>query len=787
MPKRGKLKIYFGYCPHEVLLAAVKEAGKYRRGADLDELLAERPDPAVLPGLARVNAHGRHPRRSDDVAELLAQGIDVVTTLRVSELSSVAETLPESVRVKNPLPDVVFSGANEVVLVDEPVGSDWEPLLPDGEFALLPDLRELALSRVAERLASHGRARSIPTEERVLVCVGPAPSCRAVVERAARLADAFHAEFTALYVETSRSKNLSEDAKKRLADNLAAAEALGATVYTVFGENIPSAVTDFAREGNITKVVLGRTRPAAFRRAPLVERLLKLSPGLDVYIIPAGGKKRPRPLTRPVATAKGGLLTVAAMAVCTGLCFALDRLGVSHTNIGILYFLCILLTASVAEGWVYGAASAVTGAVLLAYLFTEPEFALDLGSAQFYISIATMLAGALMASALTGKLRSQARAAAQKSLRTQMLFEASERLQAAGSRTEIAAALCGQLCQLLGEDVLYYPAEGGALGKPYCVPESGGETGSREAAEWCFRSATEAGAGTTAFSDQPRAYFPVKSGDGAVGVASIRGGKRDPFVQSLVYAMLGSAAAAEEKLRLAAAEREAVMRAEMERLSANILRSVSHDLRTPLTSISGSASMLLAGGISDGTRAELAQGIAEDADWLIRMVENLLSVSKMEGGAPGLTLRPELLEEVAEEAAAHAKVKREIEISAEELLLARMDAPLISQVIVNLLDNAAKFSPGAGKIRLCAFRRDNCVCVEVADEGPGVRDEEKEQIFKMFYSSASGGDSRRGFGLGLALAKSIVEAHGGEIYVRDNAPCGAVFGFTLKAEEIGNA
>ncbi len=361
-------------------------------------------------------------------------------------------------------------------------------------------------------------------------------------------------------------------------------------------------------------------------------------------------------------------------------------------------------------------------------------------------------------------------------------------------------AMAGQLTKLLERDLVLYPSDGKELLQPevYRAGNSEGREltidGEKAVADWVLRNNKRAGATTDTLGNARCLYLAIRAGSqvyGVVGIAIADGVSLDPFENSVLLSILGECALALESIRSAREKEDAAVLARNEQLRANLLRAISHDLRTPLTSIAGSAGNLLANyeKMDEADRVRTFTNIYDDSRWLINLVENLLAITRIEGGQVALNQSVELMEEVAAEALRHID-RRSTEYtirtdSTQELLLARIDAKLIVQVLINLVDNAIKYTPAGSEIQVHMEKRGQWVQVSVADNGPGIPNEQKPRIFDMFYSGANkAADSRRSLGLGLALCKSIVTAHGGTISVADNQPHGSVFTFTLPAGEV---
>ena len=456
----------------------------------------------------------------------------------------------------------------------------------------------------------------------------------------------------------------------------------------------------------------------------------------------------------------------------------------------------------VTSGRSYSLAASLLSVLIFNFFFTFPYFTL-MSDPSYIATFGVMFLVALLSSSLTTRIKRQAIQSANKAYRTEVLLETSRKLQKAEGLRAILAVTAAQLGKLLERDLLLYPVgEDGALQSPLAFPAAPGDDMSaclvpqeRAVAEWVLANNKHAGATTNTLPSARCLYMAVR-GTGrvlAVAAISLEDGQRPPdaFEKTLMVAILDECGLALEKETMARAKQKVEEAARQEALRANLLRAISHDLRTPLTSISGNAGILLeSGGALDAEkRGSLYRSIYDDAMWLIDLVENLLSITRIENGAVGLSLQPELLEEVFNEALSHLDrhaADHRISLSLEDdLLMADMDARLIVQVVINIVNNAVKYTPSGSRISLSAARHGDFVHVEIADDGPGIPDEAKAKLFDMFYTADNlRGDGRRGLGLGLSLCKSIITAHGGVISVEDNRPRGSIFRFTLRASEV---
>ena len=612
------------------------------------------------------------------------------------------------------------------------------------------------------------------TKEHILVCLSSAPSNARIIETAAKMAKAFGASFTALYVQTPASELMLDADKARLADNIRYAESLGANVATVIGDNVAFQIAEFSRLSGITKVVLGRSaapKKGLFKKQTLTDQLIALAPNLDVHIIPDMTVKQKEQKARLfgkrtlLSTLKDFGISALILAIASGISFGLHYMGFTDANIITVYILAVLVISVLTENRFCWVISSAAGVLLFNFFFTTPKFSLMAYDKGYPVTFLVMLVASLVTGSIAARMKSHAKQSVQTAYRTKILLDTNQMLAKAKSADEIFEIAVSQTKKLLALDAFALRENDlsklGITGTSLCKTES------------CT-------------------YYPIHASNTVYGAIGIQSTKTvDAFENSILLSILGECALALESERNAREKEASAILAEQEKLRANLLRTISHDLRTPLTSISGNADNLLANDevFDIETRRQIYTDIREDSEWLISLVENLLSVSRMGDGKSDIRMSAELVSDVIDEAVRRTeKNASEHKLTVKEndgILLARMDARLIVQVLINLIDNAIKYTPRGSEIEISAVEKDNEIAITVADNGHGIADEIKPRVFDMFYTGAEKiADSRRSLGLGLALCKSIVNAHGGEITVSDNKPHGAVFTFTLPKEEV---
>ena len=640
---------------------------------------------------------------------------------------------------------------------------------------------------------------------RVLVCLSSSTSNAKVIHAASKITAAFHGTLIALFVETPASPQMSDDDRKRLRSNMNLAEKLGARLETVSGDDVPYQIAEFARVSDISIIVIGQTNTVGGllrRKKSLTDRLVAYAPDLDYFIIPYYGTKiyvarKPAERNRKRVLTDYGIF-LASMIVSTAIGFLFSHLGFTDANIIMAYLLGLLVVSILTTHRAYSMVWSVISVLLFDLLFTTPRFTFYAYGTGYPVTFLIMLVAAFTISTLAIRLKQNAGQSAKAAQRMSVVLETDRQLSKAKSREEILSVLADQLTKLLNRSLVIYPAENEVLGDPVFYPAAGDTVPYRtneekQAVEWVLSHRKRAGATTDIFPEADYLYYCMRVQDYAYGVVGIavHDSPPDAAEQSVLASVVGECSLALENARNAREKEETMMLAENERLRANLLRAVSHDLRTPLTSIMGNADSLISCGdtLDAGTRNQLYSDIYQDAQWLTGMVENLLSASRMNEGKLNLNMTTELIDDMISEAVTH--LSRQLKNYTVErnnsgkLLFVKADARLIVQVVINLLDNAVKYAPEGSTIRIETAGQDGNVIVRIADEGPGIPDDQKDHIFDLFYTSGNPtGDSRRGLGIGLALCQSIIKAHGGTISVSDHKPHGAVFEFVLPEDEV---
>ena len=642
------------------------------------------------------------------------------------------------------------------------------------------------------------------TDEHILVCLSAAPSNQKIVDTAAKMANALQARFTALYVQTGTKSEALD--KEKLEEHIRYTEMLGAEIVTTHGENIPVQIAEYARLSNVTKIVIGQSnarRNHFFSKSTLTEKLIEIVPDIDIHIIPDAVKTRSyqkQPFTWYVEkpSAKDYFLTVFIFAVCTFIGLLFQKLKFTDTNIVTIYILGVLVTSIVTDGYLCSIAGSFLSVVLFCFFLTEPRMSFQTYAVGYPVTFFIMLISSVLTGALAAKLKTHAKMSAQLAFRTQVLFDTDRLIQKAQGETEILDVTCTQLIRLLNRNITAYVVENGTLSEgklfsrekedteDFLIPEE------QQIARWVYENRQRAGASTQYFPQAKCLYLAIRSGNSVYGVIGIPLQKEtlDFFEYSILLSVINECALAMENAKNAMEKEKNAVLAKNEQLRADLLRAISHDLRTPLCSISGNADMLLSNSdrLDEATKHQIYTDIYDESEWLIGVVENLLSITRLNDGRLKFKFTDQLLDEVISESLRHISQKHDdykIVADCEELVLARMDVRLIIQVLVNLIDNAIKYTPSGSVICIRGIKKDGKAQISVEDDGPGIPEEMKPHIFEMFYTGKTTVmDSHRSLGLGLALCHSIIEAHDGTLILTNHDPHGCNFTFTLPLSEV---
>ena len=789
--------------------------GEFLPEFDLGAALARRPRLILLDDLAHVNVRGsHHARRWQDVLELLDAGIDVYTTLNVHHLESLKDVVTQitGLVVRDTVPDTILQRADEVELVDLAPDDllvrlkEGKVHFPDsirhahGQFfrkGNLLALRELALRQTAENvdaqmrryMASVGIRKTWAAGDQLLVCVAADALSERLIRATRRMAGSLGAPWVALYVESAKHFKFSEGERNRLEENLRLAEKLGGETAVIEGAGrTDEDILAFARDRNITKIVLGKpSRPRwmdLFANSP-VDDLIRNSGDIDIYVITGEASREAAPRTfraRITSPLRNYLLAATAVAISTafaGLAFQRTETA----DIVMIYLLGILIVATR-----FGRGPSLLASLLSVaafdFIFVPPYFTFAVADFRHVGTFSVMLLVGVVIGNLTERIRAQARLARAREQRSQALFLLGQDLaRNAGTSALVASAIQNVATRFQGRAVVLLPDATGRLTAPSHPLAFLLDEREQEVAKWVQEHDDAAGLGTPTLPEARATYLPLRGARGNLGVLGLYPEGiptwLDPDQRQLLEAFANQTALALERSLLA--EQGAVdrRRVDEERLRNALLSSVSHDLRTPLGVITGAVSTALeTPDLSESVRRDLLLSAQEEAQRLQRLVNNLLDITRLESGS--LDQRTEWMP--VEEVVGAVLNRRELGAEAarvhtqlpEDLPLVAMDAVLMEQVLVNLLDNALKYSPPGSPVEIKAWAAWKSLTLSVTDQGPGIAPGEEERIFEKL-TRGEAGTSRPGAGLGLAICKGIVTAHGGQIRAVNRPQGGAQF------------
>ena len=809
----------------ESLLAGLESLPRRKvlhRGAtleefDLDAALARKPALLLVDELAHTNANGsRHVKRWQDVLELIDAGIDVNTTLNVQHLDSLNDVVAQvtGVVVRETIPDSVFDQADEIELVDLAVDDlrrrmeEGKVYIPDqaqramGSFfrpGNLIALREMALRRTADRvdaqMRNYRRDHSIqstwPVSERLIVSIGPSPFSAKLIRAAKRISERLHAEWIVAFVDTPHFASATEEMRQRVFSSLRLAEQLGAETVTITGNDIAGSLMQYARSRNVSKIVIGK------HAGPLWRRLLRgsvlddlISQSGDIEIIAISGEPQ-LPTARPVihtspqdwrdyAKATG----VVAVATLVSLAF---RATMNPVNLVMFYLLGVVAVASRSNRRVALFTSFLSVAAF-DFFCVPPYFTFATSDYEYVVTFAVMLTVAVIISTLTVRIRMQAAHAVQREARTQALYRLTRELTGETRAFEAARRAGVITSAVFGSTVvLFLPEDPGKISFRARTTEHLPFPQSEEGiAQWVFDHGQKAGKGMDTLPGASALYLPLKGSQQVLGVMAVQGIDiaASPEQQHLLEIFASQTALAIERAQATTAATDAQLKIEKEQMRSSLLSTVSHDLRTPLATITGAATSLLSQReqMTSETQNELLESIAQEAERLGRLVNNLLEMTRLESGSAEVKRDWHPLEEIV--GAALTRLERllgdrkiSIEIP-ENLPLVSVDDVLLEQVFLNLLENAAKYTPPGSSISICAQPQRSVaddhqgVGIEIADSGPGFAPGDETLVWEKFYRGKESG--ARGSGLGLAICRAIVNAHGGSIHAENRQQGGAL-------------
>lgn len=791
--------------------------GRVMAEMDLDAILQRRPRLVLVDELAHTNIEGsRHPKRYIDVEELLAAGIDVYTTLNVQHIESLNDVVAKitHVQVRETVPDSIIDQADDIELVDL-TPQDLLQRMKDGKVYLadaaeraqqnffvpgnLAALRELALRRTAQRvdaqMIDYMRAHAItgPWEagERLLVAVNARPGAGAAVRYARRLADRLRASWTAVHVETGAA---SEAERDRVAQVLRLAERMGGVAATVPAASEAEGLIQFARANNATHIVTiggsGRSRLWRWFVPDLTRQLLDRAPEVNLHVIPASG---PRPMPEksqfspPAPRAFAGSLAMSMVALGAGL---LLRQTLAVSNVALVLMLAVLASAITFGLWPSLLACAVL-ALSYNFFFLPPLYNFTIADPENIVTLMVFMLVAVLASNLTARVRTQAIVARERAATTEDLYRFSRKLAGVATLDDLLWATAYQIAHMLKLHVVLLMPESGELAvRAGYPPEDTLDEADLAAAKWAHEQGSAAGRGADTLPGARRLFLPMRTARGAVAIIGLDSAQAGPLLtpdqRRLLDSLSDQAALAIERIHLAEEADRARIAGETEKLRSALLTSISHDLRTPLASILGSATSLkqYRAQLSAADQDALLGTVQEEAERLNHFIANLLDMTRLESGA--IMPRREAVDVTDVVGSVLRRVAKLLPPSRVHLALdsslpmVKLDPVLFEQVLFNLLDNAAKYTPPNSQVTLRATADQQVMRIEIKDEGEGLPDEDREKVFDKFYRVRAADRKRAGTGLGLSIARGFMEAMGGSITAANRSDHnGAIFTLTL--------
>ena len=790
---------------------------------DLDAALARRPTVILIDELAHTNAPGlRHTKRWQDVQELLKAGITVYTTVNVQHLESLNDVVAQitGVRVRETVPDSAIERADDVELIDLPP-DDLLQRLKDGKVYVpeqiqhaiqhfftkgnLIALRELALRRTAERVdqqmevyrRDHAVVRTWPAAETIMVCVNMKPRGPRLIRAARQMATNLHAKCIAVYVQVPRHLRLPQADRDRLVQTLRLAEQLGAETVTLTGERVAQELLNYARSRNATKLIVGKPVRSLWKEwlfGSVVSELVHQSGDIDIYVI-TGEAGEGQPLIRRslkrTSNRREYLYALVGVAMATAVAWAMDPYF-SQANLIMMYLMAVIVIA-IRLGRGPSVLASVVSVATFDFFFVPPYLSFAVSDIQYVLTFTIMLIVALVISNLAVRIREQAELARDRERRTAVLYAMSRDLATHRGTAMLAQVAAKHLREVFDGQVAIFLADaekrvrlqrGEQLFFDLDPKESG-------VAQWVFDHNERAGSGTDTLPGASALYLPLVGSTGPTGVVAVRpkdtGLLLDPEQLHLLESLINQVALAIERTRLSDEAQQAHVRVETERMRNAILSSVSHDLRTPLATITGAASSLLdeRSPLNASDRLELSRSIYREANRLDRLLKNLLDMMRIEAGAVHLNKEWHPLDEIV--GAALSRLEERLRNGTvrttfpPDLPMVQIDGVLLEQVVINLLENAAKYAPPGSVIEVSASAGNKEVVVEVADRGQGIPVGEEVRIFDKFYRAKPAREG--GVGLGLTICRGIIEAHGGRIWAENRTGGGAVFRFAIPLPE----
>lgn len=807
----------------QIPLLRIDYKGKYFYELDLNAVIKRNPKYVLVDELAHTNTPGlRHEKRYGDIEELLNNGIDVFTTLNIQHIESLHDIVEKitGIAVRERIPDRIVDAADQIKLVDiEP--EELIERLSNGQIyakeraekALghfftvknLTALREIALRRIADTIQQKNFEKT--ANEHILVGVSSSPTSAKVIRTAARLVQSLHAKFTCLYVALDDVEMSTED-ELRLKSNIKLAEQLGATIITVKDNGIVSAIANYAQISGVTKIVVGKTLSQGryFLRRKLTDQLNERIPNIALFIVP-DQDHIPKTLKFPTVDFSfkwsdfAKMFLVFFIATILGLFF--EKLGISESNMITIYIFAVLLIAFWTDGWILNIISSALAVLTFNFFFTTPTFSFEAYHHDYPMTFTIMFIAGFLTSSLMKKIRKQEKLATSNAFRVEALLEANRNLQGARSQQALIRVGCHEMMKITELPIVFSEVEQDSIIHEHFfdnLMQSEVENAQikskifnpneRAIANWVIHNQKRAGMTTDIFKDAQAIYLPIFHNDSVIAVLTIVLSKKEQlptFERQILQAVTNEFTLAYEQYFLLKENETVAHEKKLEQIQSNLLRSISHDLRTPLTTISGNVDLLKTNNefLTVTQRQQMYEDLSYNANRLVQLVENLLAASKLSNGNFPLAIQNEVVEDVLVEVIQHIKTYNERPISLEienSITTAKMDSRLITQVLHNLVDNAIHHTPADRKISIAVLKKSKQIQFQVIDEGDGLSHEQRLNLLnpnRMIQFKQH--DQQRGLGIGLILCQNILQLHQSSLTIEANEPRGTIFSFILES------
>ena len=801
---------------------------------DLDAALVRKPELILVDELAHSNApEMRNKKRYQDIEELLNAGINVYTTLNIQHIESLKDIVHDitKVTVQETIPDYFFDNADKVEIIDFvpdellrrfEEGKIYRPARAETAMKFfftkenLRLLREIAMRKAADWI-SHDNQNERHTKDKfvsikLLVCINSSSPSAKSIRWTARTAEAFHAPWVAVYVENAGAHSFNYNERNSPQVNLDLAKQLGAETVRLNGDDVASTIAEYAKISGITNIVIEKTRnKKLFKRLfeiDVEDKIISMLPNVEIHIIPGIPQKpyqkerRLRITDNLFLSWSDALKTMGILLATILISIGLRTADIGDQNIIMLFILSVLVISRITTGHLYGMIASILSVLSFNFFFTVPYYTFNAIQKGYPVTFIIMLLVAFITSTLTVRIKKQVLLSVEREHRTKVLYEINKKLLVTRGLENIVNLINEYITKIFDRSVIFYTEDPGNsfIGEFMQSPlEQDASFFKKEAeravAHWVFLNKKKAGSGTDTLMGAGAYYMPIISQAKVLGVIGIScvDSKLDQNSRLFLRMLASQVAMALERQYLSDEQRRIIIESEKEKMRSNLLRAISHDLRTPLTGILGASSAILESGenLDKNTHDKLILNIKEEAQWLIRMVENLLSVTRINEGTMNVEKSFEAVEEIVEEAIRNIRKRfpeRKVSVKVpEELLTVPMDGTLIEQVLINLLENAMKHSPNDSIIEVEVKKEKRYAIFEVRDNGEGIAEKDFPYLFESYIPNGKrSSDSSRGMGIGLSICMSIIKAHHGKLEAVNRKEGGAIFIFKLPLEEVEN-